>query len=51
MHDYHFDEGVVEENLHLMIIISLLGNKFHLVNAPVEIVRYVEHSDPCEVHE
>ena len=51
MEDHYFDEGVVKDTLNFMIIISLLGNKCHLLNAPVEIVRYIEHSDPCEVHE
>ena len=51
MQQYHFYEGVVEETLHLMIIISLLGNKFHLINATVEIIGYLKHSNPSEVHE
>ena len=34
-----------------MIIISLLGDKFHLINALVEIIRYMKHSNPSEVHE
>ena len=33
------------------IIISLLGNKFHFINAPGEIIGYVKHSNPSEVHE
>ena len=51
MHDYHLDEGVVEKTLHLMIIIPLLYNVFHLVNVVGEIVGYVKHPDSSEVHE
>ena len=51
MHDYHFDERVVKETLHLMIIISLLGNKCQLINAPEEIIGYVKNSNSSEVHE
>ena len=51
MHDYHLDEEVVEEILHLMIIIPLLYNVCHLVNVVEEIVRYVKHSESSEVHE
>ena len=51
MDDYHFDEGVVEETLHLMIIISLLGNKCHFINALEEVIGYMKHSNPNEVHE
>ena len=36
---------------YLMIIIPLLHNECHLVNAMEEIVRYVKHSDASEVHE
>jgi hypothetical protein len=28
-----------------------LGNVGHLINAPKEIIRYVEHLNPCEMHE
>ena len=51
MHDYHFDEGVVEGTLRLMIVISLLENEFHFIKASGEIIGYVKHSDPNEVHE
>ena len=51
MYDYHLDKGVVKDTLHLMIIISLLGNECHFINAPGEIIGYVKHSDPSEVHE
>ena len=51
MYDYHLNKGVVKETFHLMIIISLLGNKCHLINASVEIIRYMKHYDPSEVHE
>ena len=51
MCDYHLDNGAVKHTFHLMIIISLLGNKFHLINALVEIIRYMKHSNPSEVHE
>ena len=39
------------EILHLMIIIPLLYNVCHLVNAAGEIVGYVKNSDSSEVHE
>ena len=51
MHEYHLDEGVVEKTLHLMIIIHILCNVCHLVNAAGEIIGYVKHSDTSEVHE
>ena len=50
MHDYHLDEGVVEKTLHLMIIIPLLYYVCHFFNVARKIVRYVKHSDSCEVH-
>ena len=49
IHDYHFDEGVVENTLHLMTIISLFGNICHFVNVVGEIIGYVKHSDSSEV--
>ena len=48
MHDYHLDEGVMEKTLHLMIIIPLLNNMYHLFNASGEIVGDVKHSDSSE---
>ena len=51
MHEYHLDEGMVKNTLHLMIIIPLLYNVCHLVNTAGEIVRYVKHYDSSEVHE
>ena len=51
MHGYHLDEGLMENTLHLMIIIPLLYNVCHLVNTAGEIVRYVKHYDSSEVHE
>ena len=51
MHDYHINEGMVKNIPYFMIIIPLLYNVCHLVNAAREIVRYVKHSDSSEVHE
>ena len=51
MHDYHLDEGVMENNLHLMIIIPILYYVCHLVNVSEEIVGYVKHYNSIEVHE
>ena len=51
MHDHHFDNGVVKETQHLMIIIPVLCIIFHLINAAGEIIGYVKHSDSSEVHE
>lgn len=51
VHEYHFDEGVVEKTFHLMSIISLLGNICYFVNATGEIIGYVKNSDSSEVHE
>ena len=51
MHEYHLDEGMVKKTLHLMIIIPILYNVCHVVNAAGEIVGYVNHSDSSEVHE
>ena len=50
MEDYDLDEGVVKNTVRLVLIFSLLDNICHLVNAPEEVIRYVEHLDPCEVH-
>ena len=50
MDDYDFDEGVVKKTVHLFFILSLLDNKCHLVNALEEVVGYVEHLYPSEVH-
>ena len=50
MEDNKIDERVVKETFHLVVIISLLNNLCHFVNVPEEIIRYVEHFDPCEVH-
>jgi hypothetical protein len=35
----------------VVFILQYLGNVCHLVNAPEEIIRYVEHLNPCEMHE
>ena len=51
MQDNYFDEGVVENTSHLMLIFSFLDNICHLVNAPKEIIRYVKHINPCEINE
>lgn len=51
MHDYHFDKGVLKDTLNLMIIISLLGNKFHLISALIEIIGHMMHYGPSEEHE
>lgn len=51
MEDYDLDEGVVKNIVNLVLILSPLDNIFHLVNALEEVTRYVEHLDPCEVHE
>ena len=51
MHDYHLDEGVMENIFHLMIIVPLFYNVCHLVNVVGEIVGYVKYPDPSEMHE
>ena len=51
VHDYHFDDGVVENTLHLMTIIPFLYNVSHLVNVAEEKIGYVKHSDASEMHE
>ena len=50
MEDDDFDEGVAKKIVHLVFIISLLDNKFHLVNVLEEVVGHVEHLYPSEVH-
>ena len=50
MHYYHLDEEVVEKTLHLMIVIPLLCNVCHLVNATREEIGYVKHSNSSEIH-
>ena len=51
MEDNDIDEGVMKKNFRLVLIFSLLDNRCHLFNALEEVIRYVEHIDPCEVHE
>ena len=50
MEDNDMDETMVKNTFHLLVIISLLNNVYHFLNFPEEIIRYVEHFDPCEVH-
>ena len=50
MEDNDLDERLVKNAFHLVVIISLLNNVCHFVNVHEEILRYVEHFDPCEVH-
>ena len=51
MHDYHLDEGMVKNTLHLITIIPFLYNLCHIVNVLREIVGYVKHFDSSEVDE
>ena len=50
MEDNDIDEGVVKKAFHLLVIISLLNDVCHFVSVPKEIIRYVEHFYPCELH-
>ena len=48
--DYDFNEGMMKETLHLIFILPLLGNVGHLLNTPENIVGYIEHFYPSEMH-
>lgn len=50
MEENDLDERVVKNTFHPVVIISLLNNVCHFFNVTEEIIRYVEHFDPCEVH-
>lgn len=49
--DYDFNERMMKETIQLIFILSFLGNVGHLINALEEIIRYVEHLNPFEMHE
>ena len=46
MKDYDFNEGMMKETIHLIFILSFLGNVGHIFNVPEEIIKYVEHLNP-----
>lgn len=41
----------MKEIIHLLFILSFLGNLGHIFDALEEIIRYGEHLNPCEMHE
>jgi len=51
MKDYDFNEGMMTKTIHFIFIVTFLGNVGHIFNALEEIIRYVEHLKPCEMHE
>lgn len=45
-----FNEGMMKYTLYLICILPLLGNLGHLLNTLENIVAYIEHFYPSEMH-
>lgn len=51
MKDYDFNEGMMKGTIHLIFILSFLGNVGDIFSAMKEIIRYVENLNAFGMHE